>query len=73
MRRKQAPNRIVIYSLAEIPRFASEAEERDWWATHDLAPELDEEAQSRKVSLSNNSKRSIATGLIKATPPLSPA
>ncbi len=33
--------RIVVYSRTEIPTsFASEEEEREWWATHELADEL---------------------------------
>jgi hypothetical protein len=30
----------IVHSLEEIPEFASEEEERAWWATHDLAEEL---------------------------------
>jgi hypothetical protein len=32
--------RKIVHSLEEIPEFASEEEERAWWATHDLAEEL---------------------------------
>ena len=33
--------RIIVHSRAEIPtHFASEDEEREWWATHELADEL---------------------------------
>jgi hypothetical protein len=33
--------RIIVRSRAEIPtHFASEDEEREWWATHELADEL---------------------------------
>jgi len=33
--------RITVHSRAEIPSsFASEEEEREWWATHELADEL---------------------------------
>jgi len=32
--------REIVYSLEDIPEFASEDEERAWWATHDLAEEL---------------------------------
>jgi hypothetical protein len=42
MRKKQ--ERVLVRSLREIPRFASEDEERQWWATHDLADELWEPA-----------------------------
>lgn len=40
MRTSKQPKRKIVYSLDEIPEFASEDEEREWWATHDLAPEL---------------------------------
>jgi DnaJ-domain-containing protein 1 len=30
----------TLRSLDEIPPFASEDEEREWWATHDLSEEL---------------------------------
>jgi hypothetical protein len=33
--------RIIVRSRAEIPdHFASEDEEREWWATHEIADEL---------------------------------
>ena len=40
--RKYRPgHRTVVRSRAEIPSsFASEEEEREWWATHELADEL---------------------------------
>jgi hypothetical protein len=31
---------IIIDSLDEIPDFVSEAEEADWWATHDFSEAL---------------------------------
>jgi hypothetical protein len=37
---RKVPEREIVYSLADIPEFASEEEERAWWATHDLAEEL---------------------------------
>jgi hypothetical protein len=37
---RKAPGREIVRSLEEIPEFASEEEERAWWATHDLAEEL---------------------------------
>ena len=37
---RKAPEREVVRSLEEIAEFASEDEERAWWATHDLAEEL---------------------------------
>lgn len=49
MSKKQ--ERIVVRSLSEIPRFASEDEERDWWATHDLADELWEPATAEDLAL----------------------
>ncbi len=36
----EVPERKIVYSLEDIPEFASEEEERAWWATHDLAEEL---------------------------------
>ncbi len=30
----------LIHSFDEIPPFKNEDEEREWWATHDFAPEL---------------------------------
>lgn len=37
----EAPSdRILIHSLDELPSFSNEDEEREWWATHDFAPEL---------------------------------
>lgn len=38
MRKKQ--ERMLVRSLREIPHFASEDEEREWWATQDLTDEL---------------------------------
>lgn len=43
--------RITIHSLDEIPKFASEDEEREWWATHDLAPELGEDVTEQQHAL----------------------
>jgi len=34
-----------LRSLEEIPPFASEDEEREWWATHDLSEELYDELE----------------------------
>lgn len=51
MRKKQMPDRIVAHSLSDIPQFASEEEEREWWATHDLAPELGEEVTEQERTL----------------------
>ena len=49
MSKKQ--ERMVVRSLSEIPRFASEDEEREWWATHDLADELWEPATTEDLAL----------------------
>jgi len=40
MGREKVSKREIVYSLEDIPEFASEEEERAWWATHDLAEEL---------------------------------
>ncbi len=40
MDKRKVPEREIVYSLEDIPEFASEEEERAWWATHDLAEEL---------------------------------
>jgi hypothetical protein len=40
MKYKKRPRMTIIHSLNEIPDFATEDEEREWWATHDLSPEL---------------------------------
>ncbi|MCG3156511.1 MAG: hypothetical protein DKINENOH_03135 [bacterium] len=47
---KKAP-RILVHSLDQIPKFASEDEEREWWATHDLAPELGEDVTAQEHEL----------------------
>jgi hypothetical protein len=39
-RERKVLERAIVRSLAEIPEFTSEDEERAWWATHDLAEEL---------------------------------
>jgi hypothetical protein len=49
MRKKQ--ERVLVRSLREIPRFASEDEERQWWATHDLADELWQPATTEDVAI----------------------
>ena len=36
----KAPEREIVRFLDEIPEFASEDEEREWWATHDLDESL---------------------------------
>ncbi len=37
---RKLPEREIVYSLEDVPDFASEDEEREWWAMHDLAEEL---------------------------------
>jgi hypothetical protein len=49
MSKKQ--ERILVESLGDIPRFASEDEEREWWATHDLADELWEPPTAEDLAL----------------------
>jgi hypothetical protein len=40
-KKHDSEQRIVVRSRAEIPtHFASEDEEREWWAAHELADEL---------------------------------
>ncbi len=51
MRTPKQPKRTIIYSLDEIPEFASEDEEREWWATHDLAPELGKDVTEQQHAL----------------------
>lgn len=36
----------IVRRLEDIPAFASEDEEREWWATHDLSDELYAELRS---------------------------
>jgi hypothetical protein len=41
MKKKTKYERVVIHSLEEIPaHFASEDEEREWWAEHEFSDEL---------------------------------
>jgi len=51
MPRKNTKERIIVYSHEEIPKFASEDEEREWWATHDLAPELGQDVTEQQHAL----------------------
>jgi len=40
--------RLIIRKLEEIPsRFASEDEEREWWATHDVSDSLRKKLQAK--------------------------
>lgn len=47
MSKKQKPKRTIIHSLDQVPQFTSEDEEREWWAAHELAPELGEDVTAR--------------------------
>ncbi|HEY4685857.1 MAG TPA: hypothetical protein VII57_07410 [Dehalococcoidia bacterium] len=38
--KRQPTARKIIHSLNEMPDFASEDEEREWWAQHELSDEL---------------------------------
>lgn len=40
MRQAKRPKTTTVRSMDEIPAFASEDAEREWWATHDLSEEL---------------------------------
>lgn len=51
MQTKKQVKRTIVYSLEEIPEFASEDEEREWWATHDLAPELGDDVTEQQHAL----------------------
>jgi len=51
MQKKKSMKRKIIRSLDEIPKFSSEEEEREWWATHDLAPELGEDVTEQQHAL----------------------
>ncbi|MFQ5633495.1 MAG: hypothetical protein ACE5I1_32410 [bacterium] len=51
MQNKKRIKRIIICSLNEIPEFSSEDEEREWWETHDLAPELGEDVTEKQHAL----------------------
>jgi len=43
--------RQIVWSLEEVPNFASGEEERAWWATHDLAEELGVDGTKRHRAL----------------------
>ena len=49
MSKKQ--ERTLVRSLSEIPHFAFEDDEREWWATHDLADELWEPPTAEDLAL----------------------
>jgi len=51
MHTKKQIERKMVYSLDEIPKFASEDEEREWWATHDLAPDLGKDVTRQQQAL----------------------
>jgi hypothetical protein len=72
MSKKQ--ERTVVRSLEEIPRFISEDEERDWWATHDLADELWEPATTEDLALLDQlqTSRRLRPGLTRKPKSVSP-
>lgn len=43
--------RTIVCAVDDIPEFASEDEERAWWSTHDLSPELGENGTERHRAL----------------------
>jgi hypothetical protein len=45
------PEMIIVDSLDEIPRFANEDEEREWWATHELSEQLYERLEDTSSEL----------------------
>lgn len=53
---QKVPERKVVHSLEDIPEFASEEEERAWWATHDLAEELGTDVTEEHHALIRRSK-----------------
>ncbi|HIE27407.1 TPA: class I SAM-dependent methyltransferase [Candidatus Poribacteria bacterium] len=50
--------------MEEVPLFATEDEERQWWATHDLAPELWEDVTEEQGALLD--RLAVETGAQKA-------
>lgn len=42
---KRKPTMTTVHSWNDVPKFRSEAEESDWWATHDPGEELLAEMQ----------------------------
>lgn len=71
---KQQSSRKAVSSLREIPRFASESEEGEWWAEHDLAEELYDEleppaAELRKL-LSGRADNGVVKIAIEGPPPV---
>ncbi|NCP34698.1 MAG: hypothetical protein GW802_36435 [Armatimonadetes bacterium] len=58
MDRQEQPERAVIDRLEDIPEFASEDEERAWWATHDIAEELGRDAtQEQRARIRRAARR----------------
>jgi hypothetical protein len=51
MKSKKPVDLIIVRSLDEIPSFASEDEEREWWATHQLSEELYEQLEDASSEL----------------------
>jgi hypothetical protein len=68
MNRDPKYERTPIYSLDEIPDFADEDEERDWWAEHEFSDELWDslpdatEELDRIAPLADSPERRRATG-----------
>jgi hypothetical protein len=40
MKYKKRTKMTIVHNLDEIPSFASEDEEREWWDTHELSDQL---------------------------------
>jgi hypothetical protein len=71
MSKSKQKERQIVRSLKEVPNFASEDEERAWWATHDLAEELGMDGTERHQTLvrrlTNKSRSSSSAGRKSAT------
>lgn len=65
MSRKKPPQRKVVTLLDEIPAFASEEEEREWWATHDVAEALGEDGTAEHPDLIRKLKAKYRYMLVK--------
>ncbi len=48
---RRSTRKKVVRSLDAIPAFASEDEEREWWATHDLSEELYDQLKAKPAEL----------------------
>jgi hypothetical protein len=51
MKRKTVKKVSIIHSFDEIPKFSSEDEEREWWATHDLSEQLYDQLEESQAEL----------------------